>query len=72
MAAFTALRRERVVYVDTVGAFSWGSFAAIYEALPKQSASLAETCAHLDLYRVFTLRDLLQLLHALSQALAEV
>ena len=72
MAAFTALRREQVVYVDTAGSFSWGSFAAMYEALPKQSASLAEARAHLDLYRVFTLRDLLQLLHALTQALAEV
>ena len=72
MAAFTALRKEHVVYVDTVGSFSWGSFSAMYEALPKQSASLAETQGHLDLYRVFTLRDLLQLLHVLSYALDEV
>ena len=72
MAAFTALRKERVLYVDTVGSFSWGIFSAMYKALPKQSASLAETRSHLDLYRVFTLRNLLQLLHALSHALAEV
>ena len=62
------------MYVDTVGSFTWARFSAMHDALPKQQgcAGRAESQAFLELYRVFTLHDLLQLLHALNQALEEV
>ena len=74
MAAFTALRRERVVYVDTVGSFTWAEFRAMAGALPRhaKSAGAAEAQQSLDLYRVFSLHDLLQFLQALSKALDQV
>ena len=74
MAAFTALRRERVAYVDTVGSFSWAAFRAMAGALPKhaEAAGAAEAQQFVDLYRVYSLHDLLQLLHALWQALDQV
>ena len=74
MAAFTALRRERVAYVDTVGSFAWAGFQAMAGALPRHAecADAAEAPRFLDLYRVFSLHDLLQLLHALSRALDQV
>ena len=74
MAAFTALRRERVAYVDTVGSFAWAGFQAMAGALPRHAecAAAAEAQRFLDLYRVFSLHDLLQLLQALSKALDQV
>ncbi len=74
MAAFTALRRERVAYVDTVGSFAWEGFQAMAGALPRHAecADAAEAQRFLDLYRVFSLHDLLQLLHALSKTLDQV
>lgn len=62
------------MYVDTAGSFSWAGFSALHEALPKHGgfAALDEAKFFLDLYRVFTLHDLLQLLHALRHALDEV
>lgn len=74
MAAFTALRRERVAYVDTAGSFTWSSFSAMADALPKhaQCAPANEAQHYLDLFRVYDLHDLLHLLHALSRSLDEV
>ncbi len=74
MAAFTALRRERVAYIDTAGSFAWAGFQAMAGALPRHAecAGAAEAQRFLDLYRVFSLHDLLQLLRALSKALDQV
>ncbi len=62
------------MYVDTVGSFTWARFCAMHDALPKQQgfAGRAESQGFLELYRVFTSNDLLQLLFALNQALEQV
>ena len=63
-----------MVYVDTVGSFTWAGFQAIAGALPRHAecAEAAEAHKYLSLYRVFSLHELLQLLHALGKALDQV
>lgn len=62
-----------MAYVDTVGSFTWTGFQAIAGALPRRAecADAAEARDYLSLYRVFSLHDLLHLLHALRKALAD-
>ena len=63
-----------MAYVDTAGSFMWAGFQAMAGALPRHAecAGAAEAQRFLDLYRVYSLHDLLQLLHALSTALDQV
>lgn len=71
MAAQTALRGERVIYIDTDGSFSGKRFAAMHERLSGGAAG-ADCVASLrcvELFRVFDLHSLLELLSALQSKL---
>jgi hypothetical protein len=71
MAAQTALRRERVIYIDTDGSFSGKRFAAMHERLAggAPEADLVAALRCVDLFRVHDLHSLLQLLSALHTQL---
>ena len=71
MAAQTALRRERVIYIDTDGSFSGKRFAAMHERLAggAPEADLVAALRCVDLFRVHDLHSLLQLLSALHNQL---
>ncbi|BDA46231.1 DNA repair protein RAD51 homolog 4 [Coccomyxa sp. Obi] len=73
MAAQTALRGERVIYIDTDGSFSGRRFAAIHERLSggNPGADLVAALRCVDLFRVYDLHSLLELLSALQARLKD-
>lgn len=71
MAAQTALRGERVIYIDTDGSFSGRRFAAMHERLAggNPGADLVAALRCVELFRVYDLHSLLELLRALQARL---
>jgi cysteine synthase len=71
MAVNTTLRREKVVYIDTDGSFSGKRFAAMHARLAGDTSgfNLVAALQHVDLYRVYVLHELLELLQAIHRQL---
>lgn len=71
MAVQTTLRGEQVIYIDTDGSFSGRRFAAMHERLAggNPGADLVAALRCVDLFRVYDLHSLLELLSALQARL---